>query len=189
VALQVEEQLGSVVVLPFACVYGPATQADDDRHMLNPYRALLLTRPAGGALERGLLGNVNGHQRFGSSRAVGIQIIPDTERDLFGIEDLAGVVGRTMLGAAAALDAGVGLQRDELGDVLARIEPEILIVGQRWNSAESIPFEENRQWTQDQVQVLGMGNQRQENQQRQCMDPPVHPCGGAALLGHEREKL
>src|SRR5437660_12546440 len=80
ITFEVEEKFGPVVVLPLACVHGPAPQADDDWHMLNPYWALLLTGAASGALERRLLGNVNGHQRIGSSRAVLIQIIPDTER-------------------------------------------------------------------------------------------------------------
>src|SRR4051812_9521028 len=41
VSLQVEEQLGPVLVLPLACVHGAAPQADDDGDVLNSDRALL----------------------------------------------------------------------------------------------------------------------------------------------------
>jgi len=124
VALQVEEQLGAVIVFPLAGVYRATAQADDNGHVLDSHRALLLAGAAGGALESRLLGNVCRHKRFRGAGAVGVEIIAQAERDLLGVENLTGIVGRTMLGTAAALHAGVGLQRDELGDVLAGIESE-----------------------------------------------------------------
>src|SRR6185369_5271012 len=58
VTLQVEEQLGSVLVFPLTRVHRPAPQADDDRDVLNPHRTLFLAGPAGRALECGLFGNM-----------------------------------------------------------------------------------------------------------------------------------
>ena len=82
-----------------------------------------------------------------------------------------------MLGAASALDARVSLQRDQLRDVGAGIESEILIAGERRNPAEPVSLEKNRHRTQDQVQMLGARDQRQKDQQRQRVRPPVRPSG------------
>src|SRR5438128_602011 len=58
VAFQVEEQRGSIVVLPFAGVHRSAPQPDDDGDVLDSHRTLVLTGAAGSALERRLFGNV-----------------------------------------------------------------------------------------------------------------------------------
>jgi hypothetical protein len=81
-----------------------------------------------------------------SSSAVGavfVEVAADAEDDFFGIEEFAGVVGGAVFGAAAALDAGVGLQADELGQVFAGDEAEIFIAFERWNLAEAAAREED----------------------------------------------
>ena len=81
------------------------------------------------------------------------------------------------------------MQGDQLRNILARIESEILVVRQGWNSAEPVPLQENRHRTENQMQVLGMRNQRKEDQQSQRMRPPVRPTGRASLLHAERQKV
>src|SRR5262245_19360325 len=189
VALQIEEQLSAILVLPFARVHGAAPQSDDDRKMLDPDRTLVFARPTSCALEGRFFGNVFRQQRLGCVRPVLVQIVAYSERDLLRIEDLSRVVRRAVLRTAPALDARIGLQRYKLGDVLARVESEIFVTGQRWNLAESVSLEKNRHRTQNQVQVLGMRDERQENQKRQRVGPPIHPAGGAALLDGEGQKV
>ena len=60
-----EEELGAVVVLPGAGVGRAAAQADDDGHVLDADRALVLAGAAGGALEGGF------HAEVGRGRVVG----------------------------------------------------------------------------------------------------------------------
>ena len=67
-----------------------------------------------------------------------------------------------MLGAAAALDAAVGLEADELGEVLAGDEAEVFIVGERGDLGEAVALEEDGEGREDQMQVLGVGDERQE---------------------------
>jgi hypothetical protein len=133
-AFQGEEELGAVVVFPRAGVGGAAAQADDDGHVLDADRALELACAAGGALEDGFLRVVLAEQRFFGGGAEVVEVGADAEDDLFGVEELAGVGGGAVLGAAAALDAGVGLQADELGEVLAGDEAEVFIAGERRES-------------------------------------------------------
>ena len=58
--------------------------------------------------------------------------------NFLGVEQLSGVVGRAVLGAAAAFHAGIGLQRVDAGDILAGIQAEILIAFERRNPAEAL---------------------------------------------------
>ena len=67
-----------------------------------------------------------------------VQVIAQPQDDLFRVEHLPGIRRRTMLRAAPALDAGEGLQRVDARHVLAGVEPEILIAGQRRNPAEAL---------------------------------------------------
>src|SRR5262249_6579975 len=153
VALQVEEQLGSVFVLPFARVNGAPAQTDDDREMLDSHRALVFTRAAGGALERRFLGNMARQQRLGSGLPVIVQLVPYAARVLLGVQSLARIVRRAVLGTAPALDAGVGLQGHKPGNILSRVQSEIFVVRKWRNFAEPVAFEKNRRRTQDQMQV------------------------------------
>jgi hypothetical protein len=80
-----------------------------------------------------------------------------------------------VFGAAAALDAGVGLQCDDLGDVLAGDEAEVfyvLVGGERRDSGESVALEEDSNRREHQVEMLGVGDERQEDEQRQGVGPP-----------------
>ena len=80
-----------------------------------------------------------------------------------------------MLGAAAALDAGVGLQRDDLGEVFAGAKAkvfDILICRKRRDRGESVALEEDGEGREHQVQMLGVRDERQEDEQRQRVRPP-----------------
>ena len=90
----------------------------------------------------------------------------------FGLRTLPGVERRTVLRAAAALHAGERLQRVDPRHVLAGIQPEIFIAGERRNAAEALALQEHGGRAEHQVQMLGVRNQRQENQQRQRVHPP-----------------
>ena len=116
--------------------------------------------------------DVLAQQRLFGGRAEFVQVAAHAQDDLFRVENLSRVGRRTMLGAAAALDAGEGLQRVDARHVLAGIQAEILVAGERRNAAEALPLEEYRDRTQHQVQMLGVRNQRQEDQQRQRVQPP-----------------
>ncbi len=86
-----------------------------------------------------------------------------------------------MFGAAAALDAGVSLQGDDLGDVAARSEAEVfhlLVGGQRRNGGEAVALEQDCEWREDEVEVLGVGDQGKEEDQRQGVGPPEGFEGG-----------
>ncbi len=69
VALQVQEELGAVVVFPLAGVDCAAAQADDHRQVLHADGALKLARAAGGALESGFLRKEFPEQRLFACRA------------------------------------------------------------------------------------------------------------------------
>src|SRR5581483_5166587 len=104
-AFQVEEELGAVIVLPGTRVYSPATQADNHRQMLNADRTLIFARATGSALKDGLLRNrcaEDGRLVFVS---ILVQVGAHSECDQFRVQLLAGVVGRAMFSASAALDA------------------------------------------------------------------------------------
>src|SRR6266853_6130270 len=74
IALQSEEQLGAVTVLPLACVHRAAPQADDDRQVLDAHRALKFARSTGSALEDSLLRDVLANERLFGSRAKFVEI-------------------------------------------------------------------------------------------------------------------
>src|SRR6185436_16703427 len=135
------------------------------------------------------LGNIFSQQRLHSAGAELIEIFANAENDFLRIEYLAGVKCRAKLRATAALHARVGLERNQLGDVLTGIQAEIVIVGQRWNFAESVTARENRHRAQQQMQVLGVRDQRQETEQRERMQPPVHPAGNRAFFEPERGQI
>ena len=137
VAFEGVEELAAVLVVPLAGVGGAAPEADDDGDVFDADRALELTSSAGGALKGGFLGVVLAEEELFGRGAVFVEIAANAEDDFFGVEDLAGVVGGAVLGAAATLDAGIGLQADELGQVLAGDEAEVFIAGERRNIAEA----------------------------------------------------
>src|SRR5436305_13196275 len=110
--------------------------------MLNSDRALVLASAAGSALEDGLFRDMPGQQRFVSAGSFVIQVVPHSERDLFRVENLSGVVSRAMLRTAPALDARIGLERDQLRDVLAGIDSEVFVSREWWDVAKPVSLEE-----------------------------------------------
>ena len=102
---------------------------------------------------------------------------PHAEDDLFGVERFAGVVGRAVFGATAAFDAGEGLEGEELGDVFGGDEAEVFIAVERRDGAEFAAREENGDGAQDQVEMLGVGDEREENQQGGGVEPPEEMVG------------
>ena len=163
--------------------------------MLYPHRTLKFAAAARGALEGRLFADVLAQQRRFVAGAEFVEVIAQPQDDLFRVEHLARVGRGTVLGAAPALHAREGLQRVDARHVLARVQSEILVAGERRNPAEALPLQEHRRRTQHQVQMLGVRNQRQEDQQRQRVQPPhalpgqrflVHPQPGQ-IRRHQRE--
>ena len=99
---------------------------------------------------------------FCSERAEFVEVAAQAEDDFFGVELLAGVVGGTMLGAAAAFDAGVGLKAGELGEIFSGDEAEVFVSYEGGNFAEASAREKDGGGAEDQVEVLGVGNEWEE---------------------------
>ena len=184
-----QKELGAVGIFPGAGVRGASAQADDDGHMLDADRALEFAGAAGGAFVgrfqrqvRGARFEVRcvaaaevGEQRGFRLRAEGVEIAARPQNDLLGVEDLAGGGGGTVLGTAATFHAAIGLQRDDLGEVLASSQPEVfhvLVSRERRDGREAVALQEDGDRREDEVQVLGVGDQRQEDEQGERMRPP-----------------
>ena len=75
-----------------------------------------------------------------------------------------------MLGAAAALDAAVGFEGDELGDVFAGGEAEVFVADQGLDLREAVAFEEDGERGEDEVQVLGVGDEGEEDEEGEQED-------------------
>jgi len=187
--LQVEEELGAVLVLPLARVHRAAAQSHDERQMLDADRTLELAPAAGGALERRLFGNELAQQGRFVARPALAQVGAQTQHDFLGIERLAGVVRGAVLGAAAALHAGVRLQCVDPGDVLAGVETEILVAHQRRDAAEARAAQEHGGRAEHQVQVLGVRDERKKCRQRERVGPPVGMARGAPLVQHQARQV
>ena len=143
-AFESEEEFRAVVVFPCAGVDRAAAQADEDGQVLDADRALELACAAGGALEDGLLGVVFAEEGLIGGGAEVVEIGADAENDFFGVEELAGVGGGAVLGAAAALDAGVGLETDKLREVGAGDRGRSLRLLRAGESARSCRGRERR---------------------------------------------
>ena len=172
-ALHRQKHLAAVIVFPLARVHRAAPQPDNHGQMLDTHRALELACAAGCALERRFHRDVFAQQRLFVAGPFFIQIMPQPQDNLFGVERFAGIVRRTVLGAAPALHAGISLQRVDLGDVLAGVQAEVLVAHQRRNLAESVPPQKHGGRADQQVQVLGVRDQRQKRQQRDGVQPPI----------------
>jgi hypothetical protein len=120
-------------------------------------------------------------------RAEVVEVAAQAEDDFFGVEQLAGVGGGAVLGAAAALDAGVGLEADELGEVGAGDEAEVFIAGERGNLAEAAAGEKDGGRAEQQVQVLGVGNDGQKDEQRQRVKSTREVAGGGLASATKNE--
>ncbi len=180
-ALQVQEQLGAVRVVPLARVHGAPPQSYDDRQVLDSHRALVFARAAGGALKRRLHGQVLAQENLLALGSEFVQVAAGAEDDFLRVEDLAGKVRGTVLGAAPAFHAGVSLEAGDARDVFAGDEAEVLVARERRDLTEAAPAQEHRDGAEDQVEVLGARDDRQKDQQRQGMEPPVGARGGRTL--------
>src|SRR6185312_7581376 len=92
--------------------------------------------------------------------------------DQLRIQFLTGIIGGAMLSAASALDAGIGLERRDAGNIFSRNKAEVFIARKRRNVAESAAVQENCERAQDQMKVLRVRNQRQETDERKGVNPP-----------------
>ena len=66
-------------------------------------------------------------KRFFRARADVVQVGPHAQDDFLGVEELSGVGGGAMFGAAPALHARIGLQADDLSKVLPGHQAEVFI--------------------------------------------------------------
>ena len=87
-----------------------------------------------------------------------------------------------MLGAAAAFDAGVGLKADELGEVFAGDEAEVFVADERRDFAEAAAREKDGGGAENEVEVLGVGDDGEEDEQGERVDPPESAGCGAGVL-------
>src|SRR5579871_5814092 len=92
-----------------------------------------------------------------------------------------------MFGASSTLNARKGLQRYQLGDVLAGVEAEVFVAQKRWDLAKGVAFEKDRDRAQYQVQMFGVRDQGQKDEQRQRVSPPQRPTSIPA--GNERQQV
>ncbi len=99
-------------------------------------------------------------QRRFRSRPIRIQIGPKPQDDVLRVQFLARIERRAVLGTASALHAGERLEGIELSDILAGHETEIFVSGQFRKIGKSLAFQEHGGGAEDQMQVLGMRNQR-----------------------------
>src|SRR5262249_23942226 len=150
-----------------------APQPDDHRQMLDPDGTLEFAAAARRALERSLFRDMLAEQGSFVTGSELVQVRTKSKNDFLGIEHLAGICRRTVLGAPSAFHAGVRLESVDARDILARIEPEVLVTLERRDPAEARSTQEHRQRTQDQVQVLGMRDQRKKSEEGERMQPPV----------------
>ncbi len=89
-----------------------------------------------------------------------------------------------MLGATAAFNAGVGLKADQLREVGSGDQAEVFIAGERRDLAEAAAGKKDGGGAEDQVQVLGVRNERQKDEDGQRMGPP-EDAGGGVSVGNE----
>ncbi len=170
-----------MVIFPCAGVHRAAAQTDDDRKMFDADGALVFAGPAGGALEIGGHGVVLADNVFARGGTKFVEIAAEAEDDFLRVEFLAGVVRRAVFGAAAALHAGVGLQADELREIGSSNESEVFIANQRRNFAEAATRKKDGGRAENEVEVLGVRNDGQKDEQGQCVRPPENACGGAVV--------
>src|SRR5205814_6367936 len=122
IALQSKEELGAATVFPFACVHRAASQADDDRQVLDAHRALKFARSTSSALEHGFLRQVLANERLFGTRTKFVEVAANPQRDLFRIQDFSSIERGAVLAASAAFDTRVGLERDDSRQILACVQ-------------------------------------------------------------------
>ena len=145
-----------------------------------PTGTLEFAGAAGGALKRGFLREILAQQGLFDCAA---RIRSDSRARrarFFSGPELCRCCGGAVLGAAAAFDAGIRLAGDDPREIFAGVEAEILVAGQRRDSRESAARKKDGDRAEHQMQMLGVRDQRQEDQQRQRVRPPeqLRGCAG-----------
>jgi hypothetical protein len=139
-------------------------------------------RAAGGALEDGILMEVHAEEGLIAFRSEGVEIAADSEDDFLRVEELAGVVGGAVFATAATLDARVGLEGGKAGEVGSLAESEVLVSFEGWNFGEGAAGEEDGGGAEDEVEVLGMGDEGEKDGECQCMGPPDGLAGVSKIV-------
>lgn len=94
-----------------------------------------------------------------------------------------------MLGAAAALDAGVGLERGELREIGSSDEAEVFVSGERRNFTEASAGEEDGGGAEYEMQVLGVRNDWKKNEESERVSPPEGARCGIVVAYEERGEV
>ncbi len=81
------------------------------------------------------------------------------------------------------------MQADEAGQVRAGDEAEVFVARERRDLAEAAAGEKDSGRAQNQVQVLGVGNDGQKDQKGQRVDPPENPRGRVGVGDKERGQV
>src|SRR5215469_15751886 len=149
--------------------------------MLNADGALKFATAAGSALEHGFFRNVRAQQSGLGGGSFGAQVRAKPEDDLLRVEFLAGIERGAVLGAASALDAGKGLERIDIRDVLAVHQAEVFVARERRNIAETLALQQDRRRAQYQMKMFRMGDEREKYEQRQRVAPPKRAAGDGLL--------
>jgi hypothetical protein len=173
-ALETKKEFGAVVVFPCAGVDRATAQANEYGQMLNANRTLELTRAAGGALKWRNEWVVLAKERLRGRGSEFVQVAAQSQDDFLWVERLAGVGCGAVFGATAALYAGVRLQGDEAREVRAGDEAEVFIACERRDATKAATREEYGGGAEDQVEMFGVGNNGQEDQQSERVQPPEH---------------
>ena len=94
-----------------------------------------------------------------------------------------------VLGAAATLDAGVSLEADQPGQIGPGHQAEVFVPGQRGNLGKAAAREKDGSRAEDQVQVLGVGDEREEDEQVQSVKPPQDAGSRGRVRDEERRQI
>ena len=149
----------------------PAPGADDERQVLDADRALRLARAARRALPQHLRVEDVGELRL---EPAGEQRRFVLEDQRLRVERLAGGVRRTVHLAAAALDAGEGVEHLLPFDVRHGFEPDLLLLEiQVRHRPEDRRTQVDRQGRQHEMEMLRIRDEDQEAEDHERMDPPV----------------
>src|SRR6185436_9446708 len=154
--------------------------ADDQRHVLDPDRALVFTRAACGALPQDFLGIDFRETRL---TLVSQQRVLGLKNDLLRVQLLPGAPRRAVHLAAAAFDASEGIEHGLAADILQRLEADFLFLEiEIRHGAELGRFQEDGDRREHQMEMLRRGNERQKQQDDHAVNPPVHAAGERVLF-------
>lgn len=179
IAFEIEEEFAAMCVFPGSGIDCAAAEADEDGQVFNADGALVFAGAAGGALEDVGLGDVFAEEGLVAGDAELIEMGAHAEDDFLWIEGLAGVVGGAVFGAAAAFDAGKRLEGEQLGNVFAGDEAKILVAGEGRDGAKLAAGEEDGGGAEEEVEVLGVGDEGEEDEEGGGVDPPEEVVGDA----------